>query len=237
MILLLMIAVCVVLCLTVFFKIETVTVTGNSRYTQEEIIEASGIRTGENLFVTNVERAAAQIESAKPYVRTAQIRRRLPATVEITVEETAGALFAVRSGEEWILLDRDLKVLEQVGGELPEGASEVRLGNIAAAQAGNALQTESGEDTAALLELLAAADQAGLTGITYYDATDPSGIILTYDGRLDALVGGTDNLEKKMAMLAEVIRRNDETDPQKSGTIDLRVSGKAYLSGKRTVQS
>lgn len=236
-ILMLLIAVCTVLCLTVFFKIETITVTGNTRYTQEEIIAASGIQTGKNLFLTNVEKAAAQIESGKPYVRTAQIRRKLPASIEITVEETDTALFAARSGEGYILLDRDLKVLEKGSGDLPEGVAELRLGNVTDAQEGRMIQAENSDATAALQQLLAAADRAGLAGVTYYDVSDPTNMLLTYDGRLDAVVGGTENLEKKMAMLAEVIRRNDETDPQKTGTIDLRVSGKAYLSGKRTIGS
>lgn len=33
---------------TVFFQVETVAVTGNSRYSQEEIIKATGIQTGDN---------------------------------------------------------------------------------------------------------------------------------------------------------------------------------------------
>ena len=32
--------------LTMFFKVETVSVEGNSRYTSDQIIEASGIKTG-----------------------------------------------------------------------------------------------------------------------------------------------------------------------------------------------
>ena len=34
---------------TVFFRVEQVTVTGNQRYTEEEIIAASGIQLGSNL--------------------------------------------------------------------------------------------------------------------------------------------------------------------------------------------
>ena len=234
-ILLVMAAVCAVLSLTVFFKIEMVTVTGNSRYTVEEILEASGIRTGENLFLTNVERASEQIEQAKPYVRTAHVKRKFPAAIEITVEESASAVLGVATGDGYILLDRDLKVLEKGSGALPEGIAQVCLGGVSAAEEGSAIQAENGDSINALKLLLDAADQAGLTSLTYYDVTDPGNMVLTYSGRLDAVLGDRQNMEKKMAMLAEVIRRNDAADPHKSGTIDLRVNGKAYLSGKRTV--
>ena len=211
-------AVCVVLSLTVFFKIETVTVTGDSRYTAEEIIAASGIQAGQNLFLTNVEEAAAQIESQKPYM-------------------TAAAALGVRTDGGYILLDTGLKVLESGSGDLPDGVPELRVGTITASSDGASIQVETPNVLDTLSNLLAAMDQAGVSGVTLYDLTDPEDILLTYDGRLDIQVGGTDNLPKKMAMLAEVIRRNDETDPQRSGTIDLRVSGKAYLSGTRTVAS
>ena len=38
---------------TVFFRVETVTVTGNQRYTEEEIVAASGIQLGDNLYSLN----------------------------------------------------------------------------------------------------------------------------------------------------------------------------------------
>lgn len=230
-------AVCVVLSLTVFFKIETVTVSGDSRYTAEEIIAASGIQVGENLFLTNVEEAAAQIKSRKPYIRVAVVRRKLPATIEISVEPTAAAALGIRTDGGYILLDTGLKVLESGTGDLPDGVPELRIGTVTASAAGAQVQTETPDVLDTLIGLLAAVDQAGISGITLYDLTDPESILLTYDGRLDVQVGGTDNLPKKMAMLAEVIRRNNETDPQRSGTIDLRVSGKAYLSGTRTAVS
>lgn len=234
-ILLLMAAVCIVLSLTVFFQIETITVTGNSRYTAEEILEASGIRNGQNLFRTNVEKAGAQIEQSKPYIHVATVRRKLPASIAITVEETSSAVLGAISGDGYVLLDRDLKVLERGSGALPQGVAEVRLGALTAEREGETVQAENADSVRALSTVLAAADQAGLTGLTYYDVTDPSNMILTYSGRLDAVLGGRENMEKKMAMLAEVVRRNDTTDPQKTGTIDLRVNGKAYLSGTRTV--
>ena len=38
---------------TVFFRVESVVISGNQRYTQEEILAASGIEMGDNLYGLN----------------------------------------------------------------------------------------------------------------------------------------------------------------------------------------
>ena len=72
---------------TVFFQVETVAVTGNSRYSQEEIIQATGIQTGDNLFRMNKFQIAHQVLQGLPYVEEITIRRSLPSTIVITVKE------------------------------------------------------------------------------------------------------------------------------------------------------
>lgn len=72
---------------TVFFQVETVAVTGNSRYSQEEIIKAAGIQTGDNLFRMNKFQIAHQVLQGLPYVEEITIRRSLPSTIVITVKE------------------------------------------------------------------------------------------------------------------------------------------------------
>ena len=44
-------AVAVVAALTLFFKVDQVVVSGNSRYSAEEIIEVSGVEQGDNLIL------------------------------------------------------------------------------------------------------------------------------------------------------------------------------------------
>ena len=61
--------------------------TGNSRYSQEEIIKATGIQTGDNLFRMNKYQIAHQVLQGLPYVEELTIRRALPSTIVITVKE------------------------------------------------------------------------------------------------------------------------------------------------------
>ena len=72
---------------TVFFRVETVTVTGNQRYTQEEIVAASGIQLGDNLYSLNKVRIDRNLRTALPYIGNLTINRVLPSTIVITVTE------------------------------------------------------------------------------------------------------------------------------------------------------
>ena len=44
---------CLVAALTLFFRVNTIVVTGQERYTQDQIVEASGVGVGDNLFLLN----------------------------------------------------------------------------------------------------------------------------------------------------------------------------------------
>ena len=60
----------------VFFRVNTITVTGNIRYTQEEILAAAQVETGNNLFRLNKAHMAEEISLTLPYIRDISIRRK-----------------------------------------------------------------------------------------------------------------------------------------------------------------
>ena len=76
---------------TVFFRVESVVVTGNSRYTQEEVVAATGIELGDNLFHMNKYEIYDQVRQSLPYIEDVNIRRSLPNTILITVSEWSAA--------------------------------------------------------------------------------------------------------------------------------------------------
>lgn len=72
---------------TVFFQLEQVVVSGNSRYTAQEIEAASGLAAGDNLFRINKNQIKRDIQQMLPYVDEVDITRHLPSTIIITVRE------------------------------------------------------------------------------------------------------------------------------------------------------
>lgn len=124
----------ITLSLTVLFKIDTIQVTGTSRYQAQQIVETSGIVRGENLFLAKTGNARKAIESKLPYIKTAQISRRLPATIVIHVEDDTPK-GAISYNEKYALVGSNDKVLE-FADALPEGITLIKGLLLAEAKVG-----------------------------------------------------------------------------------------------------
>ena len=59
----------------VFFKVQTIEVSGNSRYTAEEIIAATGIQKEDNLYLMNKFDIIDRVLEELPYIQSMTIRR------------------------------------------------------------------------------------------------------------------------------------------------------------------
>ncbi len=218
---LLVIGAAAVLSLTVLFKIDTVRVTGTSRYAQDQIIAASGIRKGDNLFLTKTKEAGQRVLSQLPYVGSVKVSRALPATIEITVGAEAPC-GAVPFGGKYAVLGSELKVLE-LAGSLPSGCALVKGIELQKAQPGakavlkNSSQADAFQNTVAVL----AKDQ--LAGITQMDFTSLSKIQLTYQSRVVIDIGLPDNLDYKIRYAKNLFDTGKIKSTEK-GTLNLSVA-------------
>jgi len=97
----------------VFFRVQTVEVNGQKRYTAEEIISVSGIETGDYLALLDKNYIVRKIRSDLPYVESVAIRRTLPDSVRIEVTESTVAA-AVEADGSWWLINSSGKLLEEV---------------------------------------------------------------------------------------------------------------------------
>lgn len=105
-----------VLGLSVFFKVETITVSGAQVYSPWAVREASGISEGDSLLSFGNVRAGALIKANLPYVNNVRIGIKLPDTVNIIVEEEE-VVYAIKSQEGlWWLMTSDGRVVEQTNG-------------------------------------------------------------------------------------------------------------------------
>lgn len=109
-----------VLCFTVLFKTKSVAVKGNSIYAPEKIIEASGIKAGDNMLVSMFFGVENKIEKALPYVLEADVDRNLNGNVVITVKP-AVADRCFKNGEKFVYSCAEGKVLEVADNPLENG--------------------------------------------------------------------------------------------------------------------
>lgn len=102
-----------VLCLSIFFKVKTITVSGADAYSAWAIREASGVEEGDYLLTFSKSRACAKIKAELPYVDTVRIGIKLPDTVNIVIEEI-DVVYAIQDIDGiWWLITSEGRVMEQ----------------------------------------------------------------------------------------------------------------------------
>lgn len=227
----LVICACLVAALTLFFRVDTVAVTGQSRYTAQEIQAASGIELGENLLLLNKYTASGNITAELPYIEEIRIHKQLPDTLQIEVKECTTPLAVIQDGSAWMVSPSG-KIVDQ---KTPEEAEEFPLITgctlLAPSVGGEAvLASEYSLQQESLLALLAALDEANmLEQVDEIDLEDLSVLRMGYLDRFTVkLPYGADYVMKmkilRMAVESEYVQDN------MTGTFDMtREDGRTYL--------
>ena len=93
------------------FDVQKVTVENNSYYTKGQIISKAEAKVGQNIFGVNTGRIK-ELLLDDPYIKSVRVKRSLPGTVVITVEERCDAA-AIPYSEIFIMIDKDGLVLRK----------------------------------------------------------------------------------------------------------------------------
>lgn len=171
----------------VFFRVETVTVSGNGRYSEEEVIAASGVEQGDNLFLIPRVQTARKILQELPYIKEVSPRRVLPNAYTIIVTECTPAAIVEGQNGTWWVIDETCKLLEQGGEELKEQYAEISGFTVLMPSAGSKMSVpvdESGK-LDALKQILAILQERDmLKHVDGIDLSREAEIRMEYDGRL-----------------------------------------------------
>jgi cell division protein FtsQ len=204
----------------VFFRVSGVTVTGNARYTAEEIISAAGVEEGDNLFLLNKYQIARSILTKLPYVNEVNIRRGLPDILQINVTECA-PVASLQSGMDWWVLDTKGKLLEQ--GDEALGAEYAVVTGLTPILPSVGSKLAVGEENSAklqsLTELLSALFERSMAGkVSAIDLSSVASLTLRYDGRFTVELPMTADFSRKVWQLEEVVAMLQSNE---SGYLDL----------------
>ena len=215
--------------MSVFFRVSGIEVEGNSLYTPEEIIEASGIEEGDNLFFINRFSAISRIFSKLPYVEKAVINRTLPNKLVIVVSESH-AIACVSTEDGTWAIDRGCKLLSKASGDDLRGLIRIEGLTPIAPEAGQIIAPGEAESpkVAYLSEILTQIDALGLRGrITYIDISGISNPSFDYIGRFTVKLGADENVEYKFQCLLSAVESLSDGD---RGTLDLSIDKRAHLT-------
>ena len=219
------VVVALVLGLSVFFKVQTITVSGADVYSAWAVREASGINEGDNLLTFSRAKANAQIQEKLPYVEKSRIGIKLPDTVTIYIEELQVTYAISAEDGIWWLINSDGRLVEQVDNATAKNHTRV-LGVTVTGPVVNeyAVATEvvpsetdalgetipvtvtGAQRLSAALKILDALEANDIVGeASSVDVSSMSAIELWYGTRYQVNLGDNTNMDYKVASMYDVI--------------------------------
>ena len=242
--------VAVVLALTlgmsIFFKVENITVSGMHKYTAWDIREASGIQEGDNLLTLSKARVSGKIITNLPYVNQVRIGIKLPDTVNIEITELEVVYSIQAEDDSWWTMNAQGRVLEKISGIVAENYTRILGVTIAvpvsgqqavasSPQADPSMDTAADGETAApvapldtvnaseqlsmALNIAQLLEENGIIGeVTSVDVSDLFELTMWYENRYHVLLGEGTQLPYKIRAMKQAVAQMSD---YQQGTLDV----------------
>ncbi|MCI9468736.1 MAG: FtsQ-type POTRA domain-containing protein [Oscillospiraceae bacterium] len=221
----LLVCLSLIMAMSIFFKVGEIHVEGNSVYTTEEIIEASGIDTGDNLFFINQVFMGSRLTERLPYLQTARISRVLPNKVIISVTESSSTA-CVYAGETLWMIDHNCKLMGPTTATEADASGFVLVKGLEPIDpvVGDTVSpgVEESPKVSYLSEILTEIDVRGLNGkVTDLDISSVANPMFMYEGRFLVKLGSKNETAHKFGVLLSAVEQLSDGD---AGTIDLSMA-------------
>ncbi|MDD2362785.1 MAG: FtsQ-type POTRA domain-containing protein [Oscillospiraceae bacterium] len=208
---------------TAVFGVKSIAVEGNSRYTDAQICESSGIFVGQSIFFVNKRRAAENILKNFPYVDKVSVSNPSLRNIKITIDEaTPVGIAEHKTG--WLIIGDNGKGLEQLdqnSSRLPE-YHLIKCKKLEKADLGHLAVDE--RSLGIINSIISAENGTNLKGIKDIDVTQYTDISLNWKGTIIIRLGNDIELDSKLKFASETLERVIASNGEDAeGQIDLRM--------------
>ncbi|OJU13204.1 MAG: hypothetical protein BGN88_05155 [Clostridiales bacterium 43-6] len=194
----------IVLSFTVFFKVADIKVIGKTRYSEAEIVKASKLTTGNNLFMTNVNEAKKIIKQKLPYIDEVKISKNLPSEIRINVKE-AVPIGQLEKGKDYIVLDANNKVLEVLHDKPMKGCPVIRGILLNEDKPGSVAVFKDDSQKNNLKIMLDGLKKSEITKISVISFIEPLNLCATYHNKIVIEFGSVADLNLKLQYAKAII--------------------------------
>lgn len=223
-------------------RVRNYSLEGQSPYTKDEIILASGVAEGKSLIFINVENVKNRIESELPYIADVKVLKKFPGTLVIKYSE-AEKQFAIQVTENsYAVLSPSFRVIETTE-TFPEGATIISgtpavlavKGEYISFNGNAAVFDENGkpvddDSLSLLLEISNAIAENELEDINLININSPTHIYLIYNERIVLNLGDRSNISRKISLGKKVLESENQNSIYQTGVINLTVDMQAFFS-------
>ncbi len=234
--LLAIISIGVLLSLTVFFKIESISVEGETRYDSAKIIEASMIQEGENFFLCNTSTGEQKIWKDFPYIESVRIEKKLFNRIVISVQEAVPS-YVIESSGSYVLLSESGKIID-ISNKKQADVPIIMGAKLAEPALSASVKYQDDNVEGYLEEILTAAQEYKIGELKVIDITSLAGISVETKEGFHIILGSPESISYKM-MTAHKIMKKDVPEGD-TGTLDVSLSavegGKSYFNSRKPVK-
>ena len=205
------------------FRIETVEFTGNTQYAYDELLSNSGISKGTNILMLDKQQIKANLESRYSYfISVKNIERIFPNKVKITIEERAEYAMVEYEPGVYVTLDQKgfmvRRMVTDPGLILIKGAGTLRV-----FEPGVLMISENAALMETAIDVYTAVYETGMNqNVVSIDVADPDTVVIEFTGGFSAIVGDTEEINRKLAILDKLLQKYKE-EGKTGGTFNVSV--------------
>ncbi len=221
-----MVTTVIVLTTTVFFNIKTITVKGNTKYGDRDLIISSGISLEENMFRLNDRKIQKTLVEEYSYISKVKIRRKLPDSIVLEITE-ATPVGAIDAGVGYTLISAEGRVLEVNTPIIPDHLPVIFGFSEETPPQGSYLDEAQSENVSRMRIVMDAVEETGFPFFDVVDLSDPYDIRLYYQDLFEIVLGTASNIPYKLELITAVVE-NENLLTTFKGTIDASSDGEVW---------
>lgn len=207
------------------FSIKSIEVNELKNYSYEDIVQASAIEMGSNIFKLSKSTSISNI-SKLPYVQNVSITKKLPSTIQIKITERVEKYVAyAKDSGQYVRLDSEGYVLEIIDvSNVSESLILFGLNFEDVIELGYRLTDAEIEKIVSLEKVLKLYDESQIEAKVTSVEFKNSQIILNLNDKLSVKLKDNSELGYKMALLKEILKEIDG----KTGKLDMTQDNPIY---------
>lgn len=212
---------------TVFFRVDSVQVEGDTRYSESEVVDSSGIGIGENLFLCRGDNINDNIRKNLPYIASVNVEHQFPNRILLTLSETLGCAY-VQCENGFALIDKDEKVLDILDAE-PQNVAQIVGVKVADVKPGEGI-VFADDNIKGLISKIFIGMEKYLNDITEINLSDSHVLTVVFQNRIKILFGSSVGLDYKLKTVVSILDGKISKDT--SGTLDVSLvneNGRSYF--------
>ena len=217
------------------FGISSIIVEGSTHYSDEAIVEKSGLYIGQSVLSVNKKSAVLNIQADFPYVQSVAVDSPSFGHLRIRiVEETPIAVVGSGSGDgNWTVVSETNKWLEIMSYEAAVASGHLQ---VRTDKTGEGTAVLPDRESLALHEIITACAASELTDIRGIDMTNMTDIRLNWRDQIEILLGNDSVLQAEIPIVAKVLRdvlKNHGDDAR--GRLDATTYSDAIPDNNHTI--